>query len=142
MLSSSKLTETPQYLVQTPHFYLVTFIVVASIFAFDAAVLAVKEIFVDKSKEKALRKLMKSIPKKQADSNKWVLLADSAIDCQTNLLSFMENQETISKRNSIASQPFIPQLTHQLAVSTNYEKDTAFPTAVAAAGGATGRRSR
>lgn len=103
VLTASNVLETPQYLVATPHFYLVTFLIVGIVFAMDAAVLAAKEIFFGKSKEKALRKLMKSVPKRSKENNKWMLLAaGSTGDCESNLMSFAEAQD-VSRRESTFS---------------------------------------
>jgi len=88
-LTSSNVYETPNYLVSTPHFYLVIFFVVGAIFAVDLAVYNGKSLFENKTKEKALRKLMKSQPHKNQDKNKWVL-EGSAIELESNLASFMD----------------------------------------------------
>lgn len=81
--------ETPKYLVQTPHFYLVIMLVVAGIFGLDIAIYSAKELFLNKTKEKALRKLMKQQPKKSQEKNKWVF-ENSDIDLKSNLASFID----------------------------------------------------
>ncbi|EAS01110.3 phospholipid-translocating P-type ATPase, flippase family protein (macronuclear) [Tetrahymena thermophila SB210] len=88
VLYNSYVYETPNYLVQTPHFYLVIFFIVAGIFAFDMFVYASKELFHNKTKEKALRRLMKEQPKK-SNENKWIFQG-SAIELESNLNSFKD----------------------------------------------------
>lgn len=90
-LASSYVYETPNYLVQTPHFYLVLLLVVAGIFGLDIAIYSAKELFINKTKEKALRKLMKQQPKKIQERNKWVF-ENSDIDLKSNLASFLDGQ--------------------------------------------------
>lgn len=90
-ISSSHVYDTPNYLVLTPHFYLLVFLIVVGIFVFDIFILSAKELFTNKTKEKALKKLMKSQPKKNESNNKWVF-EDGDIEMESNLNSFMDRQ--------------------------------------------------
>jgi len=64
ILSTSNVYLTPIFLAKTPHFYLILFLNIVSIFALDSAVMWAKELFRNNTKEKAFRKLMKQQPKK------------------------------------------------------------------------------